>query len=596
MPENVRIIIFTAVLIVLIVGAIILFVSCNNEEKKKFETGFKDGDFASAESLETWSRTWEPDGTYHEWSSESYSPETAGSLFMCHPENTASSSHVSQEINLVKNAKYKFSGYIKLDNIRSVTANGNGGAYCTLGDQAIGVYTKMDVPTSIDWTYYETFYTATYTGTFVFSCRIWGAYGNAYFDDLKLELVEKADPEVVKHWANKKDIKIPSDGFSLIAIGDPQAVVAAEAQGSSTEYVDSMKDLVEISKTWNTQYIMDMGDLVDSCGEPAQWRTSVKGHDVLDDAEIKYSLVCGNHDYNGLVGLKNGVYIDRNTSAFETRYKYENYVRMYGTENFGSYNETMLDTYHKFTYDGVKYMIIALEYAPTREIVKWAKDLCDSNPDHKIIFTTHCLIWPGGEVGFRNEQTDHLKDAVNPTYMWDNLITVCPNIFLVCCGHCNCHGICGYITYGNSGNKITTICVNPQGTIGGCEMMTAILHIENGTDVTCYAYSPSVKEYYAGSNFKIELTSEFNVKDGVLDLPENFSGKLFDHTILDKATVTYAYSSDNESVVTVSEDGTVICKGKGKATITCLINTAQSAYAIDGPGARIKVIIQVNVG
>ena len=132
----------------------------NDPYGENYDICFKDGDFASKSSFAAWNKRWEPENTSHEWVPESRKNDGTGCLRIIHSARPSTASHISQVIHLVKNARYKFSGYIKFVEITSTTANGNGGAYCTLGDAYIGKYTVQDLPYSADWTYFESFYTA----------------------------------------------------------------------------------------------------------------------------------------------------------------------------------------------------------------------------------------------------------------------------------------------------------------------------------------------------------------------------------------------------------------------------------------------------
>lgn len=567
----------------------------NDPYGENYDICFKDGDFASKSSFAAWNKRWEPENTSHEWVPESRKNDGTGCLRIIHSARPSTASHISQVIHLVKNARYKFSGYIKFVEITSTTANGNGGAYCTLGDAYIGKYTVQDLPYSADWTYFESFYTATYTGDHTFSCKLWGCLGTAYFDDLSVELVEKVDSEVLKHWTADGAIKAPSNGFTVVAVGDPQALVSDDVHNGTSTYCDSYRDLILKKDDWNFEYIINVGDLTDVSVETKQWDLSYKGHKMFEDAGIKYALALGNHDYQGFVGLRAGEMIERNTENFRNTYKFSEYVKWLGSDDFGSFDGTMLNTFHKFERDGYKYMIVSLENSPTKEAVAWAKDLCDKNCDRHVIFVTHCFINPTYGCELWNEQDGHFTDSVNSSYMWENLVSKCPNIFLACCGHFAVHGISVLYERGDSGNMITAVCVNPQCTLGGSEMMTAFLHIENGTHVTCYTYSPSVGKFYAGSNFDFKALHEDMLKGDTLYLPEGFRGKLFEHTVLDGAKDTYEYTSSDENVLRISGDGTVEAVSKGDALFDCLIPTGQSAYALKLYGGRIRVKFKVKV-
>ena len=148
-------------------------------------------------------------------------------------------------------------------------------------------------------------------------------------------------------------------------------------------------------------------------------------------------------------------------------------------------------------------MIIALEFGPTMEVLNWANDLCEANPDHNVIVTTHCYI--NGDGGFQNDTTAHLKDATTPAQMRDNLILKQPNIFMANGGHFVSYGVTTSVIYGVHGNPVIQMKVDPQNILGGGEPMIALYRITNGTQVSTFYYSTFQNKYYAGSNFSLTL-------------------------------------------------------------------------------------------
>ena len=260
-----------------------------------------------------------------------------------------------------ESAKYYYSVWIKAEDIQITTHNGNGGAYIKFDDRYGGDLGGKNVAGSYDWTFYEGYFTPPETGTYSFTCRIWGAYGKAWFDDLCIKKVEEVDSEVLKHWVEEEKVDFPLDdgGFTLVGIGDTQGLAANVAYND--RYTNMAQWLVEQKEELNIQYAMHLGDIVDSCGDANQWVTAAAAHKIMQDGGLKYSLSPGNHDYAGLVGLASGVYVPRDLTTYNATFKREDQVAWLGTENFGTFNDTMDNSWHKFEVDGYKYMIIALE-------------------------------------------------------------------------------------------------------------------------------------------------------------------------------------------------------------------------------------------
>ncbi len=594
---------FTCILLML---SVFDFTACKNGagigKRVSYDTGFTDGNFENEEIFSSVWSGWAPSGTDHFFDALSHTEDGTGSLKVTHYLKSASSSSWGQKIHVVEDAKYKISAWIKTESLESYTHNGNGGAYITLDGTTnyTGIYLSFNAPQTQEWTYYEAYYTASFTGEAGLMCRVWGCVGTAYFDEIKVELIEKVDPEIAKHWAKEKDIDFPEKGkgFTLVAIGDPQIVVSGNAQ----KYYDGMQRIIDKADKWNVLYTMDVGDLVDSC-VPEQWSVSVKGHEMFDEAGLKYALAVGNHDYgnnsSSLIGLaanEAGEYRKDNPkvliydhSGYERAYPLEKYANMYGSTDFGTLDGTMSNTWHKFSYEGEKYMIIALEFAPLKDTVKAAKQMCDDDPDTHVIVVTHAALAPKTLI-LQDEQTAHIRKAVSSNELWKSFIKTTPNVFLVCSGHFDCHGTAASVMYNDCGDPVTYLCVDPQGTLNGGELMAAFIHIENGTDMTVYTYSPTKDLFYNGSNYRFSMKQGTRGdKGGILELEKGYSGPFFENIQLDGTAgkVTYTCRSSDPDVVFVSEDGKITALKEGKATVTVVIDRHRSAYCLDAKGVPI---------
>ncbi len=538
----------------------------------KFSIELDDGKFTSSNSFSAnWNAGWLNTGATHAWDSASHTSDGTGSLKIVHPQGVTSS-YAAESVNLVENAKYKVSGWIKTENVVATSVNDNVGAYFAF-DEKYNFYFGKTVDTT-DWTYYEAYYTATATGTHKLECKIWGATGTAYFDDIKIELIAEVDPEVLAHWTS--DVTFPTDdgGFTLVGVGDTQGL----AKEYNQRFLDCYDWLASNKDNYNIQYVMDLGDIVDDYTSVSQWQTAVAAHKKLQDTDLKYSISLGNHDYNGLINLASGVYVNRDSSTFNTHFQKSTYVQWLGNENFGCFNDTMDNTWHKFEAGGEKYLIIALEYGPDDDVLAWAKGVATVNADYHVIVTTHAYINGNGDL--HNDAEAHLKDANGGEKIWDKFIRKCPNIFMILGGHYVSYGVSTSVVYGDAGNPIIQMKVDPQNILGNGEPMLAMYRITNGTDVSVYYYSTEQKKYYAGSNFSLRMDK--GTENGRIEKKIDYVGKIFDFTALDGTTSNITYQSSDPTVATVAEDGTVTCLKSGTTTITCVIDGKQSAYATSG--------------
>lgn len=554
----------------------------------KPDIGLDDGKFASDKTLGIfWNAGWKNTGAVHEWSDISHTDDGTGSLKIEHGVGLCTSSYAAENVYLVQNAKYKVSGWIKTENMNITSANNNVGAYFAFDEKYNFFFGAVEQNGTKDWTYYEAYFTATETATHKMECKIWGANGTAWFDDIEIEMVAEVDPEILKHWTDEVEFPVDDGGFTLVGVGDTQGIAgAAYAQ----RFLDCFDWLAGKKDEYNIEYVAHLGDIVDNNTDEAQWTTALAAHQKLQDAGLKYSLSPGNHDYNGLISLQPGVYVDRDTTDFNAHFKRTVYDEWLGDVNFGAYNDTMDNTWHKFEVGGVKYMIIALEYGPNDDVLAWAKGIADANPDSNVIVTTHAYI--NGDADLHDDATAHLQDANGGNGIWTKFVKKCPNIFMVLSGHYVSYGVSTSVVYGEAGNSIVQIKIDPQNILGGGEPMLALLRITNGTDVSVYYYSTYQNKYYAGSNFSLKMAK--GEESGSVEKFEKYSGKIFEYAALDGVSSKITYRSSNTSVATVAADGTVTCLKPGTTTITCNIDSKQSAYATSGVLTKYSATLKVN--
>lgn len=564
-----------------------------------------DGAFATAFTSKNdsanlyWKDGWQATGTTQEVDmTQSHTSDGSGALKITNPQS-ATSSYAATKVYMERDARYRISAYIKLDrNLVVTTANGNGGGYLSM-DNKYGtsgglILDNVDIiPESYyDWNYCSFEFTAVESGMHLICCKVWGSYGTAYFDDVKVEKIYDVDPEVTKHWSTEASYPttFTGDAFTLIGIGDTQMVASyyPDKIGEMFQWMADKKD------DYNIQYAMHLGDIVDNPNDLAQWDNVTSSHQKLQDAGLKYSLSLGNHDYEGLIGLDSGTYVERNTTRFNSYFPASNYVNWLGTENFGLYENGKMDnTWHKFTYGGHKYLIIAFEYGPNDSVLAWANEVVASNPDHHVIVTTHAYL--NGNTGFDNDTKSHLRDANSPQEMWDEFIKLHSNIFMVLGGHYVSYGVNTSVVYGIHGNPVIQMKVDPQNILGNSETLITLYRITNGTNVETYYYSISTDRYYAGSNFSIApVQGTAGENGGVVEMKVGEQANVLGFVSKDEITPTVTVcTSSNPNVATIDENGIVTAVGVGETTITYMMNGRRSVYANKGVETKYTATISV---
>ncbi len=562
-----------------------------------------------------------------------YSTEThnagTGSLMITNT-STAQNSYAAIYVSLIKDAKYTLSGWIKLgaDYQTASTSSLAGawfsfeysykaysnGIYCNANHADMVAGATEDDPKTIsstsdylNWQYVSMTFTATQSGLHRLQCNMQSSIGTAYFDEIVLKMTDLVDPEVTKHWSTTASYPttFSADEFTLLGIGDTQMY----ANYYPERYTELFQWMADNKSTYNIQYAMHLGDIVDDPTSDTQWALAQNSHALLQNAGLKYSLVAGNHDYDSLWNASNGQLMTRDLVKYNTYFPAATYTSWLGTtnadgdSNFGMQTDgDMANTYHRFEVNGTKYLILALAYGPNAGTVVWAKGIADAYADHHVIVTTHSYL--DGNAEWEDSCASSFADGQTAEFLWENLISKCSNIFMVLNGHTVGYGVSTSIMYGDAGNPIIQMKVDGQNILGNGETLIAMYKITNGANgaapsVQTYYYSVYSGKYYAGSNFEVAPLKGVKGSDsnGAIKLgigETKTQAQLLGFTSLDEIVPKGTYTSSNASVVQVdATTGDITAVAPGTATLTYVLDGKQSAYATSGVVTKYKVTLEI---
>lgn len=142
------------------------------------------GDFSSA--LSSWNFNWTGNSSVfkYERSDLSYSSDNSGSLKITNTEITTSC--VGQSVTMEAGKTYVVSAFIKVDNMQTSGAGGTG-VTVTIESAGFNIGNQSKTVNNTNWVYYEGPFTPTETKSYRIDCRLWGAKGTVYFDNVCVE-------------------------------------------------------------------------------------------------------------------------------------------------------------------------------------------------------------------------------------------------------------------------------------------------------------------------------------------------------------------------------------------------------------------------
>jgi calcineurin-like phosphoesterase family protein len=286
------------------------------------------------------------------------------------------------------------------------------------------------------------------------------------------------------------------DGSGLPApvAGDFTIVLIPDTQYYTVGHMDLMHRqiqwIVDNAERLHVVFAIHEGDMTNDNTE-AQWKLVDEAMRALDQANIPWSPMPGNHD-----GIKKGV-IDSRL-----------YNQYFGVDRFagrpwygGHYDDTNDSTFWLFSAGGMDFMVLSLAFGTPDEQLAWANQVAAAHPDRRIIFATHAYLDDDGTWLERDEEygvTDPPHRWNDGRQIWEKLVRVQPNIFLAVCGHVPDQGKATVMN--QRGLPVYHILANYQGYPQGGNGWLRLLRFSPSRDqIYVEAYSPTLDLWDRGA-------------------------------------------------------------------------------------------------
>lgn len=308
------------------------------------------------------------------------------------------------------------------------------------------------------------------------------------------------DAEYVNQWLDLEARDPDSYAYSMAVVGDTQwmTYLYPETLANMYNWIIENKDSKKIS------YVLGLGD-INQHDTDEQWAITSELLKSLADAGIPQSIVCGgSHDS-----------MPQYAKWIDTDY----YVSAYsGIMEMGFFDDptngpTLSNSYSIMTIGETKYMFLTLEYGPREAQVEWANEVIAAHPDCNVIISTHTYLYADGTHHSTWDNSSCDKDGESSKYcgdeLWDALVRRHENIVMVLSGHVAGNDVIKSEVYGDHGNKIIELLVNPQVLDDQCEgvgMVGMLYFSADGRTVDFEYYSTARDMYYReGSQFSFEM-------------------------------------------------------------------------------------------
>lgn len=200
--------------------------------------------------------------------------------------------------------------------------------------------------------------------------------------------------------------------FSFAWMTDTQM----EAQDFPDVY-DKMTQWVADNKDdKNIQYVIHTGDIVNVATSEPQWINADRSMKILDDANVPYGVLAGNHDVTSPY-----------TNTSQLYYKYFGKERFKNKPYFGGDDRNNKNHYDLISAGGMDFIIVYLSWGIDQASIDWANDVLSRYKDRKAIVTTHSYL-------FYDTGSYDTQDFGGQRIM-EKVIAPNSNVFMVLCGH-----------------------------------------------------------------------------------------------------------------------------------------------------------------
>ncbi len=301
----------------------------------------------------------------------------------------------------------------------------------------------------------------------------------------------------------------PYDDAVLVAGEPPKTAAGAftvavlpDTQNYSQRYPQTFTAqtewIAENRKARNIAAVLHLGDITNN-STPQEWENASKSMSVLD-GKVPYFMVNGNHDYSD-----KGRCTDRTTLVND----YFPVARFREQPNFGGVYDKEPDrvenSYHTFTAEGRQFLVIALEFGPRKDVVRWANEVAAKHPDHAAILITHAYMysddtrydwekygtkqtWNPHNYGVAKATDDDVSDGEE---LWKNLVSRHENFIMTLNGHVLHDGLARIATPTPGGRDVHQMLVNFQMRPNGGDGWLRLMEFQpDGRTVKVCDYSP----------------------------------------------------------------------------------------------------------
>jgi len=280
--------------------------------------------------------------------------------------------------------------------------------------------------------------------------------------------------------------------FSVVVLPDTQNYTDSSFGGHPKYFYDQTQWIKVNKRRFNIVMVAHVGDIVQNPGEFEEWKIADRAFKTIDK-EVPYILCLGNHDIAEDQST-DAKARDTLLNAYFPPYRFTNnpvYCNSFGSNPQTHFMEPgKSDNYYLYFKGGdMRFLIIALEFKPRDETLKWANQVIETHPDHRCVVLTHGYLSTNGTRGVGG----YALPGNRSPEVWEKFVSQHKNIFLVLCGHALGEAV--LTSTGKAENRVQQILTDYQNDYighGGHGYLRIMTFYPKTKEIQNRTYSPSL--------------------------------------------------------------------------------------------------------